>query len=400
MLEYDILLHKVDTHPAEPPFEFPWEDTGRGYGYGPGTGHWDLVHEIIDVLPEAPEHAYEQLLNDVRLQLPSGFLPGLYWMRTPKPTDDPKIYDPEQAKFSPTQGNPPVWVVAADDYLEATGRDPKLMAEFLDRLKLQIGWFERERRAKPDGFLYLDIVNHKWESGVDEGIRFDDTGLAAAHPNSTACVDATAHVYQMYVYAAKWAFLLGQDPAPFEAKAAHLRTFIQTKLWSPEDGFFYDSWILDGSVPKTARTHSFEGFWPMVVGAATPEQGRRVIDEWLMRPDRFFTPHPIATVAKSDPKFELRMWRGPVWNSMTYWAARGALRYDRPEAARKLLEAALDDSAKQFDRSGVVWEFYDPFGGKPEDLKRKPTTQRNLPFPDYMGHNPLLAMARLWQSLN
>ena len=399
MLQYDIMLHRVDTHPATPPFEFPWEDTGRGYGYGPGTGHWDLVHEILDVLPEAPEHAREQLLNDVRLQLPSGFLPGLYWMRTPKPTDDPKIYDPEQAKFSPTQGNPPVWVVAADDFLEATGREPKLTGEFLEHLKLQIGWFERERRAQPDGFLYLDIVNHKWESGVDEGIRFDDTGLASAHPNSTACVDATAHVYQMYVYAAKWARQLGQDPALFESKADHLREFIRTKLWSEEDGFFYDSWILDGSVPKSARTHSFEGFWPMVAGAATPEQGQRVVDEWLMRPDRFFTPHPIATVAKSDPKFELRMWRGPVWNSMAYWAARGALRYDRPEAARKLLEAALDDTAKQFDRTGILWEFYDPFGNKPEGLKRKPTTQRNLPFPDYLGHNPLLAMARLWQAI-
>lgn len=202
------------------------------------------MHEIIDVLPGAPEHARQQLLNDVRLQLPSGFLPGLYWMRTPSPTDDPKIYDPAQAKFSPTQGNPPVWVVAADDFLETTGRDPKLTAEFLDHLKLQIRWFERERRAQPDGFLYLDIVNHKWESGVDEGIRFDDTGLAAAHPKSTACVDATAHVYQMFVYAAKWARELGQDPAPFEAKADHLRTFIQTKLWSQEDEFFMTRGLL------------------------------------------------------------------------------------------------------------------------------------------------------------
>ena len=252
MLEYDIMLHRVDTHSAAPPFEFAWEDTGRGYGYGPGTGHWDLVHEVLDVLPAAPEHAREQLLNDVRLQLPSGFLPGLYWMR--------------QAS-------------AADD--------PKLMAEFLEHAKLQLGWFERERRAKPDGFLYLDIVNRKWESGVDEGIRFDDSGLAAAHPNSTACVDATSHVYQMYVYAAKWAGALGQDARPFEARADQLRTFIRTKLWSQGDGFFYDSWILDKSVPEKARTHSFEGMWPMVVGAATKEQGRRVVDEWLMRKDRF-----------------------------------------------------------------------------------------------------------------
>lgn len=28
-------------------------------------------------------------------------------------------------------------------------------------------------------------------------------------------------------------------------------------------------------------------------------------------------------VSLSDPKFELRMWREPTWNSMTYWAARG-----------------------------------------------------------------------------
>jgi putative isomerase len=393
MLEYDILLHRVDTHPATPPFEFAWEDTGRGYGYGPGTGHWDLVHEIIDVLPAAPQHAREQLLNDVRLQLPSGFLPGLYWMRQQTAADDPKIYDAAAAKYSPTQGNPPVWVVAADDYLAANGDDRKLMGEMLDHLKLQIGWFERERRAKPDGFLYLDIVNSKWESGVDEGIRFDDLD----HPGSTACVDATAHVYQMYVYAAKWSRALGQDAKPFEARANHLREFIQTKLWDAQDGFFYDSWILDGSSGSRARTRSFEGMWPMVVGAASPEQGRRVVDEWLMRKDRFFTPHPIATVAVSDPKFELRMWRGPVWNSMTYWAARGALHYGRPQAARKLLEAALDDSAVQFARTGTIWEFYSPYGGKPEELKRKPSTKRNLPFADYMGHNPLLAMARMWR---
>lgn len=398
MLAYTVMLHEVDTHPAEPPFEFPWEDTGRGYGYGPGTGHWDLVHEIIDVLPAAPEHARQQLLNDIHLQLPSGFLPGLYWMRKPTTAPaDPGIYDDANAKYSPTQGNPPLWVVAADDYLQQTGNDRALMAEFLKTARLQLGWFERERRAKPDGFLYLDIVNHKWESGVDQGIRFDDSGLASAHPNSTACVDATSHVYQEYVYAAKWAHALGQDAAPLEARANALRTFIETKLWDEKTGFFYDSWIVDGSVKQ--RTSSFEGMWPMVVGAATPQQAHRVIDEWLMNPRRFFTPHPIATVAVSDPKFELRMWRGPVWNSMTYWAARGALRYQRPQAARRLLEAALDDTAAQFDRTGVLWEYYNPFGGHPEDLKRKPETKRNMPFTDYIGHNPLLAMARMWASI-
>jgi putative isomerase len=80
----------------------------------------------------------------------------------------------------------------------------------------------------------------------------------------------------------------------------------------------------------------------------------------------------------------------------TYWAARGAARYGRREQARALLEAALDDTAAQFQRTGTIWEFYSPLGGRPEDLKRKPQTKRNEPFSDYLGHNPMLAMARMW----
>jgi hypothetical protein len=413
MLAYEVEMHRVSTHPATPPFAFPWEDTGRGYGYGPGTGHWDLVHEILDVMPAAPEHAREQLLNDVRLQLPSGFLPGLYWMREQSAADDPAIYDKASARYSPTQGNPPVWVVAADDFLEqgkkTTGHyDKALAAEFLKTDVLQIGWFERERRAQPGGFLYLDIVTHKWESGVDEGVRFDGLGPDGAKPSSTACVDATAHVYSMYVMAAKWSKITGGSVRPWIDKAIELRAFMQAHLWSERDGFFYDSWVLDrapdgpretwNGTLAPGRAHAFEGMWPMVVGAATKEQASRVLNEWLMNPKRFFTPHPLATVAADDPKFSNRMWRGPVWNSMTYWAARGAVRYGFPAQAHRLLEPALDDSAAQYDRTGKLWEFYSPTDGHPEDLTRKPQTKRNEPFPDYLGHNPMLAMARLWES--
>ncbi len=115
-----------------------------------------------------------------------------------------------------------------------------------------------------------------------------------------------------------------------------------------------------------------------------------------MRPDRFFTAHPVASVALTDPKFSNRMWRGPSWNVSTYWAARGALRYGYREDARLLVEHALDDTAKQFDRTGTLWEFYSATGGKPEELIRKPGTKRNFPWSDYLSLNPMLAMARLW----
>lgn len=67
------------------------------------------------------------------------------------------------------------------------------------------------------------------------------------------------------------------------------------------------------------------------------------------------------------------------------------------DAARALLEAALDDTAAQYDRTGTIWEYFHPMGGRPEDLQRKPYTKRNQPWTDYLGHNPLFAMARLWE---
>ena len=389
MLRYLAALHERGTHPAQPPFEFEWEEIGPGYGYGPAFGHWDIVHEMLDVLPARPAHVRRQLLNDLRLQLPNGFLPGsIYMPGSPSAPGGVPTKKTEATFDRGSQSHPPIWVVAADDYL-ALSDDPALRREFFERVTRQIGWFESSRRAQPDGFFYNDIMLHKWESGVDEGVRFDGTTTGAK-----ACVDATAHVYWLCDYAARWAHQLGEDDAPWRARADRLGEFMRTRLWDDASGFFYDSWAMEDPALRHA---AFEGIWPVVVGAATPAQAQRVIDGWLLNPKQFFTAHPIATVGASDPKFSLRMWRGPAWNSMTYWAARACVRYGRRDAARALLEAALDDTAAQFDRTGTIWEFFHPLGGHPEELTRKPQTKRNQPWTDYVGHNPLFAMARLWQ---
>jgi glycogen debranching enzyme len=333
------------------------------------------VHQILDVLPAEPDHARDQLLNLLDTQQDDGYLPAQVWMRGPQPR--------------PTAGQtcPPVWPVAVQRYVDQTGR-PQLLATAYPRLVRQIEWFERRRRAEGEGFYYADILNRRWESGVDEGIRFD-----AAPQGALACVDATSHLYLVYEHAARWAAVLGEAPGPFQARADALRRFIQEHLFDGATGFFHDLWLVHRPSPPLA----FEGMFPLVVGAAAPEQARRVIDENLLDPARFFATHPIATVGVSDPRFELRMWRGPAWNSMTYWAALGCLRYGRADAARRLVERALDASAAQFARTGTIWEFYHPHGGDPLAVARKPQTQHNTPCPDYLGHNPLLAMARLWE---
>lgn len=378
MLAYVAELHERSIHPPRPPFPYPWEEIGPGYCYGPAFGHWDLIHAVLDTLPAEPEHTRQQIINNLAAQQEDGLVPGAIWMRD------------KDARWSTRSGHPPVWPVAVQDYVDTTGCD-ELIGQCYGPLVQQIRWFEKHRQATETGFYYTDILDRTWESGIDEGVRFDE-----AQPGPHACVDATSHLCLLYETAASWGEKLGASSVLSRQKAAELRGFIQNELYDPESGTFYDIW----AARDPAQRHlTFEGMWPIVVGAATEEQANRVVDEHLLNSDRFYTAHPICTVALTDPGFELRMWRGPTWNSMTYWAARGCMRYGRSDAARRLLERALDASALRFERTGTIWEFYHPHGGDPLELERKTHTQYNTPCPDYLGHNPLIAMARMYDAL-
>ena len=67
-------LHVTSTHPAQEPFPYDWEEIGTGYCYGPAFGHWDIIHQIMDVLEDEPEHARNQLLNNLTNMTEDGFL--------------------------------------------------------------------------------------------------------------------------------------------------------------------------------------------------------------------------------------------------------------------------------------------------------------------------------------
>jgi hypothetical protein len=376
VLLYLAGLHGRSVLPATAHFPHPYESIGPGYQDGRVFGHIDLAHIRLDTVRARPTHVRDQTRNELAGQQADGLIPGII-----------QFDRAGKAVWKSDKGFPPLWPAAVDAYVEATA-DAAFLAECLAALRKQIGWFEAKRAAPGGGFYYMDVFGRPWESGVDEGVRYDDRPPAPA-----ACVDATAHVYWMYDTAARWSKALGQPPAAWEEKAKDLRRFIRTELWDADTGYFHDRWVVRR---PDRRVRAFEGMWPVVVGAATPEQAKRVIDDHLLNPKEFFAPHPIATVALTDPKFELRMWRGPAWNCMTYWAARGCLRYGRPDAVRKLLEAALDATAVQFERTGTVWEFYHSQVGDQKTLHRK-NTGRRIPCADYLGHNPLFAMVDLWR---
>ncbi len=386
MLRYLADLHQNAIRKPEAWLPYPWEEIGQGYVGGRAFGHWDIIHQALDTLPSESGHAHRQLWNYLHHQQEDGYIPGTIYF-----ADSPQSGVEGQYPFySGRSTHPPVWPFAVDECWKQLG-DEELLRAGIKAARRQISWFQRNRQTGEGGFYYLDVVENRWESGVDDGIRF-----GSRPGRAMACVDATAHVYLLADSLCRWQRTLGEEEEEAVLLLDRLQDLLQDGLFCKAAGFFFDAWAV-GS-PEN-RPFSFEGMWPMVVGAATAAQAERVIRENLLNPERFLTAHPISTVSIGDRgRFSLRCWRGPAWNSMTYWAARGCARYGFEEAAAVLLERALDQSAKIFGQTGTIWEFYHPFGEDPRTLERKPETEFNTPCRDYLGHNPLFAMVRLWET--
>ncbi|MCL3780565.1 hypothetical protein EMN47_09230 [Prolixibacteraceae bacterium JC049] len=383
VLKYTLDLHKKSTHPAQYPFDNAWEEIGPGYHLAPAFGHWDIVHQVYDALVYNPEHGLNQLYNNIKNQEAHGMLPGSIWF----PRKGGKHKEVRWSKKD--EGHPPLWIYAVDEYVNQTGNS-SILIDFYAALVRQITWFENERKAKGKGFFYNDIIKRRWESGVDQGIRFDEADLGPQ-----ACIDATSHVYALYFFADKWGKKLGVKTSFYAEKAASLKSYVNNELFDSKKGSYFDSW----SVNDPKKQHfAFENIWPIIVGIAPQKRAEFYIENYVMSPKHFLSKHPTTTVSMSDPKFELRMWRGPVWNSMSFWVAKACIRYGKYEAAKVILERSLNETASQFKLTGKIWEFYHPHGGSPEDVKRK-NGSRNMPCSDYLGHNPLIAMAKLYDEI-
>lgn len=376
LLQHIEFLHANSLHPPFPPLPFSWEEIAPNGELGIVFGHLDTVNIACDLLCLAPQKAFHQMTNLLTLQREDGFIPG--WV----------VCGTHCLHVNDKVSSPPLWAIVVEDYFNQTQNMEALRYCYPKILK-QISWFEEQRNSEEGGFYYLDCMDRIWESGVVEGVRFDLGGGAIS---DFTCVDATSHVYKLYQLAGLWAERLNEDSKEWKNRAKQLQEYIQNELFDSESGFFYDKWMVDD---QRKRRMTFEGFWPLICGAASDDQAQRVVDENLIQVKRFFTSHPIPSVSLEDPAFEQKFWRGPTRNSLAYWAARGATNYGRIDVSKIIVEKALDSTLRHFQQTGALWEYYCPIGGNPQTIPRGDGELKG-PCRDHLGANPLIAMAKMW----
>jgi len=215
-----------------------------------------------------------------------------------------------------------------------------------------------------------DTQGMRWESGMDNAPRFDNTSMLRnadqAWSADQESVDLNAFLYLEKHILASFADVLGKASlaAAYRRRAAEVRALAQERFFDPERGYFFDRRL--GAGGGFVGPMGCEGFAALFAGLASPEQAARV-REHLVDSRKFGTPVPFGSVAADAPEFgQDGYWRGPTWLDQAYFAQRGLLRYGYVEDADAALSALMEhaEGLGVRDIPAPFTENYNPLTGK------------------------------------
>jgi len=322
----------------------------------------------------ALEHAKGALLTFFDYQWHDGSMPILLT------ADNPDAFDsrnPEQNTGKPVHAQ---FARLLDHYGVLDAAEKATILAGLRRLaecRINRSW-------KPASGLYV------WNS--DAAIGVDDDPSAWGRPGGSS-----AHIYlNCLIYAdLKAAAELAErwqaapsDGAFFRQRAEELETAVREYCFDRRDGLYY-------SVDVQCETHhplfkgfmlnqSLETFWqvmplkigswcsflPLWCGIATPEQAQRMVQEHLMKPERFWTPYGIRSLAADERMYSPEVsrgnpsnWLGPIWIITNYMVWRGLKNYHFEAEADQLATNTLALLGEDCAQNRVLHEYYSPETG-------------------------------------
>ncbi|MCI5779317.1 MAG: hypothetical protein MR051_05830 [Lentisphaeria bacterium] len=260
--------------------------------------------------------------------------------------------------------------------VKATGiRGPRLRTIY-PKLAAYLEWIFRHRDQDGDGMLEWLMgggypVCPCGESGMDNSPRFDER-------NPLAAVDINCLVSRECEIMAEFAAELGlsrDEQRLWNDRHQNLNRLIETYLWNEELGIYCD---MDIAEERLLPVSAVSGFLPLICGAASLKRAARMV-ELINDPAAFGSPYPLPSVSLSDPKFQMDMWRGPVWYIFNYHVAEGLERYGYRADAERIRRKTVEISIRNCREYGGFFEFYDPYGEIPPGrIDRKGPNKQDL----------------------
>lgn len=307
---------------------------------------WDSFFNALMASLDNPESAKETVRGILSGQSADGLVPNFtHW-----------AFD--GGGTSTDRSQPPVGSMCVWKMLQRHP-DPEFLREVYPKLALWHAWWLKDRNPKHDGMLCWGTNVDKmdgplgslqgalWETGWDDTPHFRDVpGVKmVGHTMNVYAVDLCAMWAMDAHYLALMADALGKtdDAAKFRQDEKEMNERINKKLWNEDLGIycsrFWDN--EDGSPGKFLTRITPMNFYPLISGAASPDQAKRVLAIMTNR-DQFWGKWILPTVSQKDPLyFEQRYWHGTIWGPVNYLVFQGVKRYASPEVQAEFAQKSV-----------------------------------------------------------
>ena len=272
------------------------------------------------------------------------------------------------------------------ELVQRTGDDDLLVAAYTACSRWD-AWLRQYRDTRKTGLVEGFCI---YDTGHDNSPRW--TGIVKQCPDADArkcppiasmprlCPDLSATVYGGRIALAAMANALGKpdEAARWLADAEHIRQLILTKLYSPEDGAFYDLDAQNNFVKVRSDVIS------RVLGehVVDPVKDKAIFEAvWtkeIHNPKAFWAPYPLASIAMDDPVFvrpiprnswggasqALTALRAPRW--MTYYGKQAELNHMMQQWCSAIMKSG--GFRQQMDPMTGEFTTIDPSGYSPAAL--------------------------------
>ena len=140
---------------------------------------------------------------------------------------------------------------------------------------------------------------------------------------------------------------------------------IVARMYDESSGLF---WPLSRPEPKRRIALTWTALAPLALPDLPEAIGRRLVEEHLLDPERFWLPVPPPSVSASDPSFSLddtdifrlkRYWRGPTWVNSAWLVWLGLIRLGYDDHAAELTARVSGAIA-----NAGLREYYEPYTGR------------------------------------
>ncbi|SHJ38352.1 putative isomerase [Arenibacter nanhaiticus] len=330
------------------------------YEWFHGFWSWDSWKHAVGLSGYDSKLAKDQIRAMFDFQSEDGFIVDCIYRDT---TIEPHNY---------RDTKPPLAAWAVAKVLEKD-MDMPFLKEMYPKLLKYHQWWYAKRDHDGDGLCEYGstdgtVLAAKWESGMDNAIRFDDSEILknsdGAYSLNQESVDLNAYLYAEKLYLANMAKTLGETETmqALTKEAAVLKDKLQTQFYDAEDGWFYDTNLEGTTFVKGAGSEGWTALW---ANAATQEQAA-TIRKKMMDPNKFYTRVPFQTMAKDHPKFDPMngYWRGPNWLDQAYFGIKGLRNYGFDQEADKATIQLLEGAQGVLGKGASIRENYHPLSGE------------------------------------